>query len=242
MNSRLLNRLQSTRKRIYLDLLRTGRTAQFSAATYSLDRALTTAIGESARGTVLDCGAGMLQHREKIKVQADSYESIDWNQTEGLTWIGDIQAMDMVPDNRYDTVFCSQVLEHLPRPWDALAEMFRVLKPGGRLIISAPHLSRLHEQPHDYFRYTSFGLKRLLEDAGFQVDNIRPVGGLLTFITHQMSTMLLALVWGIPVLRQLLFALNGLFLVQLVSVLDRILPGNDLFAVNYLAIALRPGD
>ena len=99
MSSRFLDRLQKTRKRVFLDLLRTGRTAQFSAATYTLDRALTTAIGQTARGLALDCGAGLLQYREKIKKQTDGYESIDWNQTEGLTWVRDVQAMDMIPDN-----------------------------------------------------------------------------------------------------------------------------------------------
>ncbi len=61
-------------------------------------------------------------------------------------------------------------LEHLPEPGLALAEIARTLEPGGRLLIAAPHEWEVHQAPHDYFRYTRYGLQYLLERAGVRGD------------------------------------------------------------------------
>lgn len=66
-----------------------------------------------------------------------------------------------------DVVLCTQVLEHAPEPAALLAESARVLRPGGHLLLTAPLLWEEHEQPFDFRRFTSFGLRRLVEDAGF---------------------------------------------------------------------------
>ena len=77
----------------------------------------------------------------------------------------------------FDTVFSSQVLEHVPEPWRMVEEMARVLKPGGHLIISAPHIWGLHEVPHDYFRFTCYGLAYLAQRVGLEVLEVRPMAG-----------------------------------------------------------------
>lgn len=79
-----------------------------------------------------------------------------------------------------DIVFCTQVIEHVPRPDRLLTEAHRVLRPAGALILTAPFFWPLHEEPHDYFRFTGHGLNRLLGDAGFEVDTLRPDCGSLT--------------------------------------------------------------
>jgi SAM-dependent methyltransferase len=79
--------------------------------------------------------------------------------------------------NSFDTVFSSQVLEHVPEPWRMLEEMARVLKPGGYLILSAPHIWGLHEVPHDYFRFTCYGLEYLAQRAGLETIEVRPMAG-----------------------------------------------------------------
>ena len=68
-------------------------------------------------------------------------------------------------DGAFDTVLSVQVLEHTPRPAALVAEMARVLAPDGILILTAPFQFRLHEQPHDYFRYSPYGLRQLCADA-----------------------------------------------------------------------------
>lgn len=76
-----------------------------------------------------------------------------------------------------DLVFCSQVLEHVPHPRSVVRECFRVLRQGGWLVLSAPFYWPLHEEPHDYFRFTRHGLEHLIKDAGFTRVDVRADGG-----------------------------------------------------------------
>lgn len=69
-------------------------------------------------------------------------------------------------EGSFDTVVSSQVLEHVPEPGLMMAEMARVLRPGGSLIVTAPHIWGVHEEPEDYFRFTSYGLRYLARKAG----------------------------------------------------------------------------
>jgi SAM-dependent methyltransferase len=181
----------------------------FSASTLALwrtARASTAAV----RGRVLDAGSGRGAWREIISAGGAAYESIDLAPRGEVmtTWIGDVMRMPQVPSGRYDAVVSHQVLEHLPRPWEALAEFHRVLRPGGLLVVSAPHLSRRHELPHDYFRFTQEGMASLLRDAGFEEIAVQPIGGLLGFLHHQVSCVFPGLLAPVPVIGAALAALN----------------------------------
>jgi SAM-dependent methyltransferase len=71
----------------------------------------------------------------------------------------------------------TQVFEHLAYPQKGAAEMYRVLKPGGYALVTVPQWNELHEEPHDYFRYTNYGLETLFAEAGFKVVSMSQVGG-----------------------------------------------------------------
>lgn len=77
------------------------------------------------------------------------------------------------PDGSFDAVLCSQVFEHVFTPGEFLAEINRVLRPGGLLLLTVPFVWDEHEQPHDFARYSSFGLQALLERAGFAIEGKR---------------------------------------------------------------------
>ena len=83
-------------------------------------------------------------------------------------------------DASIDLVISKQVLEHLPEPIAALKEIARILKPGGRVILSTNQQWPQHQQPHDYFRYTSFGLRYCCEQADLTVERLDPMGGVFT--------------------------------------------------------------
>jgi SAM-dependent methyltransferase len=73
----------------------------------------------------------------------------------------------------YDCVLSSQVLEHVGSPSVYLKECFRVLKPGGWLILSTHGLFEDHACPYDYWRWTTYGLRKLMEEVGFKVERVR---------------------------------------------------------------------
>jgi SAM-dependent methyltransferase len=74
-----------------------------------------------------------------------------------------------LPDAGFDSMLYSPVLEHVFTPETFLHEINRVLRPGGRLLLAVPFMWDEHEQPHDFGRYSSFGLRALLMRCGFEV-------------------------------------------------------------------------
>jgi SAM-dependent methyltransferase len=77
----------------------------------------------------------------------------------------------------FDSVLCTQVLEHVPEPWRTVEEIARVLRPGGKLLLSTPQAEHLHEAPYDFYRYTRYGLEHLCQRSGLRLLSIMPQGG-----------------------------------------------------------------
>jgi SAM-dependent methyltransferase len=80
------------------------------------------------------------------------------------------------PDNHFDSVFSSEVLEHVFNPDVILPEIYRVMKPGANLLLTCPFFWPEHEQPYDYARYSSFALKHLMQKHGFEVVHYEKTG------------------------------------------------------------------
>ncbi len=129
-------------------------------------------------GTVLDVGCGARPHESRFVREATRYVGIDLPRGGELRAdvVGDAMALP-IRSRCADTVLATELLEHLPRPADFLAEAARVLRPGGVLILSTPFLEPLHEEPRDFFRFTSHGLRVLLVENGFEVRSIERKGG-----------------------------------------------------------------
>ncbi len=113
--------------------------------------------------------------------------------------------MSDVPQEAFDSAICLEVLEHVSNPFVAVGEIAKLLKPGGVLILSVPHLSRVHEAPHDYFRYTRYGIQSVLESSGFEFLEMRPTSSLFSFLGHQWASASNSLFWSMSVLRWLVF-------------------------------------
>lgn len=80
-------------------------------------------------------------------------------------------------NNFFDCVLCTEVLEHTLNDRKVIENIQKILKPGGTLIISTPFTYVLHEAPHDYRRYTYYGLRKILEDNSFKVNSVFSMGG-----------------------------------------------------------------
>lgn len=80
------------------------------------------------------------------------------------------------PDNSFDAVLCLEVIEHVPTPARVMAEIARVLKPGGRAWLSMPFLYPVHDAPHDFQRYTGHGWHHAVADAGLVLVSICKTG------------------------------------------------------------------
>jgi SAM-dependent methyltransferase len=129
---------------------------------------------------VLDAGAGEMSHARFFTRQR--YTGVDlavgdaaWDYGK-LDAIGDLTALPFRTAS-FDACINIVTLEHVREPARALAEIARTLAPGGRLLLIVPHEWEVHQAPHDYFRYTRYGVAYLLEKAGFRHPNIQPVGG-----------------------------------------------------------------
>lgn len=102
------------------------------------------------------------------------------------------------PNASFETLICTEVLEHLPEPAAALAEMARVLKSEGHLILTCPLYFPLHEEPYDFFRYTPYGLRHLFEAAGLEIIDIRPLATGLRLVGTAINTCLNDFGKGLP--------------------------------------------
>ena len=145
---------------------------------------------------VLDAGAGESPYRDLLSHVR--YESADFKKVEKAyaeqTYVCDLTAIP-VEDGRFDALVFNQVLEHVPRPQAVVDELFRVLKPGGRLIYSGPLFYEEHEQPYDFYRYTQFGLRHIFGTSGFAIERLEWLEGYFGTVAYQLNTMARYLPW-----------------------------------------------
>ena len=129
---------------------------------------------------VLDAGAG--ECRFKSLFSHAGYVGIDfaqgdpaWNYSQ-LDVIGRLEQLPF-PDASFDHVLSIVVLEHTPEPARVIEEFARVLKRGGMVHMVVPHMWEEHQKPFDFFRFTSGGIRYLLQTSGIRIRKIHPVGG-----------------------------------------------------------------
>lgn len=179
-----------------------------SAGGLALYYPLKRAIDKYVKGSVLDVGAGFMPYKKFIKKKASSYAATDFTKThEGITYVGDAQELSKtVKGKRFDTIFCTEVLEHLPNPFQAVSEFEKSLNDGGVIILSVPFLMPLHNEPYDFYRYTKHALVKLFDK--FEVLELTPSGGLLSLIHYLFSSFILPVTYPIKPLYYLLAYLN----------------------------------
>jgi SAM-dependent methyltransferase len=237
----LLEFIARMRRQLAADLEGSELRWRFSPILLDLRRRLVPRLRASVSGRLLDVGCGTLPFKPYIERYVESYDGLDVERrSEQTRFISDARNMVEIADDSYDSVISLSMLEHIPDPWLALREMRRVCRPGGSVIILIPHLMRLHEEPHDYYRFTPYGLRALAEQAGFRIVAIESVSGLSAFIAHQISTLVVCTLWRVPLLKWVAFWMNYLLIVLPANALDRILRTADKYPANVVGILRVP--
>lgn len=135
---------------------------------------------------VLDVGAGSCPYRQYFshcEYRSQDLEVLQDHQLRDRHGYGGIDyrsdaAEIPVPDNSFDAILCTEVLEHVPEPIKVVREMSRILRPGGTLILTAPLGSGIHQAPyHFYGGYTPFWYARVLGENGMTVAALEANGG-----------------------------------------------------------------
>jgi len=147
---------------------------------WRIGRRHVASVAHLARGRLLDIGCGEQPLQRLFENRVSEIWGLDHPRTlhpgERIKIFG--TALDLpFRDRCFDTAVSFQVLEHVAEPLRLLQEARRILRPGGYLILTAPHIWNVHEQPHDYFRYTLYGLQHLFRQAGFDIVEVRPMAG-----------------------------------------------------------------
>jgi SAM-dependent methyltransferase len=133
---------------------------------------------------LLDAGGGY-QPYKKLFAHA-RYESCDYLpvliEADGAnnvpqTFYCDLEAIPK-QQGSYDVIICTQVLEHVKNPGKVVSEFYRILKPGGKLFLTAPQCFGIHMAPYNFFNYTSYGLEYIFKQSGFTIISIEPLGGI----------------------------------------------------------------
>lgn len=167
-------------------------------------------------GICYDLGCGTRPYERDILEYAKSYIGVDWSSSpHGLVADLVINLNNLLPldDRIADTVVSFQVLEHLCEPQIMLNEAFRILKPGGTLLLSVPFQWSVHEAPYDYFRFTTFGIDYILKKSGFTNIEIVECTGFWVMWLLKLNYQLKKLVMGpIPVAKLINLILLPIFI------------------------------
>jgi len=139
------------------------------------------------KGSVLDLGCGGAPYRALLS-KTLTYEGADWVHADAFGYhdsnVLRIEGNHIpIADGSLDYLVCTEVLEHVEDFPALIAEMLRVLKPGGEAFVTIPWSARYHYIPHDYWRFTPSALKRIFER--FADVEIKPRGTDLTVIANK---------------------------------------------------------
>nr|WP_298898260.1 class I SAM-dependent methyltransferase [uncultured Altererythrobacter sp.] len=194
------------------------------------------------RGHLFDLGCGEMPYREWLLNYADRYTGVDWGGTQHelrADVVADLNEPLPIDNGVADTVISLSVIEHLREPQVFLDEAHRILKTGGRMVLQVPFMWRIHEAPYDYARYTRFGLRYLIEKAGFADVEVYPQAGFWTMWTLKFNYQTLGLLRGprlvrktIELLLRVVWALDQ----RAAWLLDRHMKGEDETA-GYFVVA-----
>ncbi len=159
------------------------------------------------KGKLYDLGCGEAPYKEYFLQYSDSYVGVDWTKTlhnSRADIVSDLNKKIELEDAVADTIVSLSVMEHLCEPQIFLNEAYRILKKDGNMILQVPWQWWIHEAPHDYFRYTPYGLEYMFKKAGFYDIKVEAQTGFFTMWLMKINYFSSRLVRGPKLLRWLI--------------------------------------
>jgi SAM-dependent methyltransferase len=137
---------------------------------------------------ILDVGCGVKPYYPFFADVASEYIGVDVVENPAAELLGPVEALP-VDDVSFDVVLCTQVLEHCDDPAQAVRELRRVVRPGGRVLASTHGVQVYHPSPTDYWRWTHTGLRRLFEtNAAWSDLTVQPAAGTASALAMLLGT------------------------------------------------------
>jgi len=127
---------------------------------------------------LVDYGCGTMPYRPIFEPYVAQYIGVDLPGNEHADFYTEPSGKVRLPNGFADVILSTQVLEHVEQPMEYLRECYQLLKPGGLLILSTHGYWMYHPDPRDLWRWTSDGLKQILQKAGFQIVEFQGLMGL----------------------------------------------------------------
>jgi SAM-dependent methyltransferase len=190
-----------------------------------------------ASSSVLNVGAGgeiEALLRERAASQGFQVVSIDIDGKRGPDIVTDVLSTPFAPES-FDVVVMAEVLEHLQDPLKAVAHLHSLLRPGGQIIVSVPFMFPIHDRPHDYFRFTRYGLEMMFR--GFRDLTVEERNNWLEAIGVIASRIALERHWSCKVAAPFI-VLGLLLLAPLAALLGRMVR-TDFATTGYVLRALK---
>jgi len=209
-----------------------------------IDRAVAAFAATLPGGiAMLDVGAGGGHYRRHFGAQR--YVAVDRGYEQrnyaGLDVAGDIRRLPF-GDGALEAAMCVEVIEHVFETREFLAELARVVAPGGRLLLTSPLCYGEHMQPWDFHRFTRFALERLLDEGGFAIESLEARGGFFTLAAYLVARVPDELVRNGGGFARLAKPLARLLCTYLLAPLLLALDGldrNRRFTLGYVCVARR---
>jgi SAM-dependent methyltransferase len=200
---------------------------------------------EHARGDLLDVGCGSKPFAGVFRDRIRRYWGTDLASSRYLGEASPDAFADAPAqpfrDGSFDTVLGLSMLTYLPEPLRMVEEARRVLKPGGVLILEFTQMVPLHDEPHDYFRFTRYGAEWLLRRAGLEPIAYIPIGGLWARVGLSTIAALNRVNHGpTRVLTEIPVRLRYMFFQVLFELMDRVF-FDPREVLAHLVVARRPG-
>lgn len=142
------------------------------------------------KGDLLDLGCGLVPYYEVYKNNISNLVCVDWATNNHTDFIADLNEALPIESESFDTILLSDVLNHIFNTHMLFSEMHRVLKKDGVCVITTPFLYSINGEPHDYFRFTEYGLKSLAKLHNFEIIEFTRYGNAFDIIIDSLNKLL----------------------------------------------------